>query len=151
MPLLMQAIWGDIWKRTVEKSQRNETNVTLHSFVQTVLRNIWNYTVVKSQTCDCKHQDHHQQQHCHRSHNQNTDDIPTEDLPIGNVYPPLVYPPHTVVMIIIIIITIIPLGTNEATKTDVFSCPEQLNRWPCHSLTHSLTNGTFTFDITEWP
>ena len=32
-----------------------------------------------------------------------------------------------------------------------YSCPEQLNRWPCHSLTHSLTNGTFTFDITEWP
>ena len=29
----------------------------------------------------------------------------------------------------------------------IFSCPEQLNRWPCHSLTHSLTEGTFTFDI----
>ena len=25
-----QAIWGDIWKRTVEKSQTNPTNVTLH-------------------------------------------------------------------------------------------------------------------------
>ena len=35
---------------------------------------------------------------------------------------------------------------------DIFSCPEQLNRWPCHSLTHWLTNSlTFTFDITEWP
>ena len=22
----------------------------------------------------------------------------------------------------------------------VFSCPEQLNRWPCHSLTHSLSH-----------
>ena len=22
----------------------------------------------------------------------------------------------------------------------LFSCPEQLNRWPCHSLTHSLTD-----------
>ena len=32
-----------------------------------------------------------------------------------------------------------------------FSCPEQLNRWPCHSLTHWLTDwlteGTFTFEI----
>ena len=28
---------------------------------------------------------------------------------------------------------------------NVFSCPEQLNRWPCHWLR------TFTFDITEWP
>ena len=24
-----------------------------------------------------------------------------------------------------------------------FSCPEQLNRWPCHSLTHSVTNFYF--------
>ena len=34
---------------------------------------------------------------------------------------------------------------------NVFSCPQQLNRWPCHSLTHWLnhwlTHGTFTFDI----
>ena len=30
----------------------------------------------------------------------------------------------------------------------IFSCPQQLNRWPCHSLSHSVT---FTFDITEWP
>ena len=22
----------------------------------------------------------------------------------------------------------------------IFSCPEQLNRWPCHSLSHSLTD-----------
>ena len=28
----------------------------------------------------------------------------------------------------------------------IFSCPEQLNRWPCHSLTHSLT---FTFAYKE--
>ena len=29
-----------------------------------------------------------------------------------------------------------------------FSCPEQLNRWPCHSLTNSVTDWlTFTFDI----
>ena len=25
----------------------------------------------------------------------------------------------------------------EKTHTLLFSCPEQLNRWPCHSLTHS--------------
>ena len=29
----------------------------------------------------------------------------------------------------------------------IFSYPEQLNRWPCHSPTHSVTQGTFTFDI----
>ena len=33
----------------------------------------------------------------------------------------------------------------------VFSCPQQLNRWPCHwltdSLTHWLSHSTFTFDI----
>ena len=30
----------------------------------------------------------------------------------------------------------------------LFSCPQQLNRWPCHWLTNWVT---FTFDITEWP
>ena len=35
----------------------------------------------------------------------------------------------------------------EAQTFSIFSCPEQLNRWPCHSLTHWLTNSTFTFDI----
>ena len=34
------------------------------------------------------------------------------------------------------------------TPNSLFSCPQQLNRWPCHSLTDWLT---FTFDITEWP
>ena len=29
----------------------------------------------------------------------------------------------------------------------IFSCPEQLNRWPCHSLTHSLTNSRY---FTDW-
>ena len=32
MPLLRQAIWGHILKRTMEKSQTNATNVTLHAF-----------------------------------------------------------------------------------------------------------------------
>ena len=38
----------------------------------------------------------------------------------------------------------------------LFSCPEQLNRWSCHSLTESLSHSlTFTFTIQrailEWP
>ena len=32
----------------------------------------------------------------------------------------------------------------ELDLQGVFSCPGQLNRWPCHSLSHWLT---FTFDI----
>ena len=35
MLLLGQAIWGNIWKHTVEKSQTNISNLTLHIFVQT--------------------------------------------------------------------------------------------------------------------
>ena len=31
--------------------------------------------------------------------------------------------------------------------SSIFSCPEQLIRWPCHSVTHSLTQGTFTFEM----
>ena len=27
----------------------------------------------------------------------------------------------------------------------LFSCPEQLNRWPCHSLTHSLTQSQYFY------
>ena len=29
----------------------------------------------------------------------------------------------------------------------IFSCPEQLNRWPCHWLTRSVSQSTLTFDI----
>ena len=43
-------------------------------------------------------------------------------------------------------------------KEVVFSCPGQLNRWPCHSLTHSLsdwilisTNNQSLGSIKEWP
>ena len=36
----------------------------------------------------------------------------------------------------------------EKNVVVIFSCPQQLNRWPCHWLSQSLT---FTFDITEWP
>ena len=45
-----QAIWGDIWKRTVEKSQSNATNVTLPLFRLAIWGHIWKRTVGKSQT-----------------------------------------------------------------------------------------------------
>ena len=32
----------------------------------------------------------------------------------------------------------------------IFSCPQQLNRWPCHWLTNWLSHFYFC-DITEWP
>ena len=35
MPLFLQAIWGDIWKCTVEKSQTNAANVTLNPLMHT--------------------------------------------------------------------------------------------------------------------
>ena len=50
LPLLRQAIWGDIWKHTVEKSQTNATNVTLHPLMQALWGHIWKRTVEKSQT-----------------------------------------------------------------------------------------------------
>ena len=36
----------------------------------------------------------------------------------------------------------------EILESAVFSCPEQLNRWPCHWVSEWVT---FDFDITEWP
>ena len=50
MPVLRQAIWGHIWERTVEKSQTNATNVTLHPHGQGIWRDILKSTVEKSQT-----------------------------------------------------------------------------------------------------
>ena len=50
MHLLMLAIWGDIWKRTVEKNQTNATCVTLHPLIQVHWGIIWKCTVEKSQT-----------------------------------------------------------------------------------------------------
>ena len=46
---LMQAIWGNIWKFTVEKRQTNATNVTMHPPVQTLWGHIWKHTAAKSQ------------------------------------------------------------------------------------------------------
>ena len=49
MPLLWLAIWGDIWKRTVEKSQTNATNVTMHPLKSAIWGDISKHTVDKSQ------------------------------------------------------------------------------------------------------
>ena len=46
----MQVIWGHIWKRTVEKSRTNATNVTMPLLGQAIWGNIWKYTVEKSKT-----------------------------------------------------------------------------------------------------
>ena len=43
-----QAIWGHIWKRTVEKSQTNATNVTMHPLGHTIWGDIWKYTLEKA-------------------------------------------------------------------------------------------------------
>ena len=50
MALLEQAIWGHIWKRTVEKSQTNATSVIMHPLEQEVWGDIWKRTVEKSHT-----------------------------------------------------------------------------------------------------
>ena len=41
---LMHAIWGNIWKSTVEKSQTNATNVTLPALTQVLWGDIWRDT-----------------------------------------------------------------------------------------------------------
>ena len=45
----MQAHWGHMRKCTVEKSQTNATNVTLHLLGQTIWGDIWKHTVAKNQ------------------------------------------------------------------------------------------------------
>ena len=50
MPLLRQAIWEHIWKCTVEKSQTNATNATLHPLRQAIWGHIWKPTEAKSYT-----------------------------------------------------------------------------------------------------
>ena len=46
--LLLQAISGDIWKHTEEKSQTNTTNKTMYPRVQTIWGHIWKHTVKRS-------------------------------------------------------------------------------------------------------
>ena len=50
MHLLSQAIWGHIWKYTVEKSQTSAANVTLPLLGQMIWRGFWKRTVEKRQT-----------------------------------------------------------------------------------------------------
>ena len=47
---LRQEIWGDTWKPTVEKRQTNATNVIMHPLMQVIWGHIWKHTVEKSQT-----------------------------------------------------------------------------------------------------
>ena len=41
MPSLGQAIWGDLWKSTMEKSRTNATCVTLHPLGHAIWGHIW--------------------------------------------------------------------------------------------------------------
>ena len=50
MNLLGLAIWGVIWKDTVEKNQTNATNVTMHPLRQEIWGDTWKPTVEKRQT-----------------------------------------------------------------------------------------------------
>ena len=50
MHLLLRTVWGLIWKSTVEKSQTDATNVTMHHLRQAILGHIWKHKVEKSQT-----------------------------------------------------------------------------------------------------
>ena len=49
-PLIMQAIKGYIWRRTVEKSQTNATNATMPLLRHAIWGDIWTRTVEKNQT-----------------------------------------------------------------------------------------------------
>ena len=48
---LRQAIWGYIWKYTVEKSWVNATNVIMHSRGRIIWRHIWKHTM-ESNKCE---------------------------------------------------------------------------------------------------
>ena len=50
MLLLRQAIWGHIWKRTLEKNKINATNATMHLIRQAVWGDIWKIIVYESKT-----------------------------------------------------------------------------------------------------
>ena len=50
MQLLIQAIWGCIWKYTAEKSQANVTSVNMPALILVREGHTWNDTVEKSQT-----------------------------------------------------------------------------------------------------
>ena len=50
MQLLIQAIWGYIWKYTAEKSQTNAAIVIIPLLSQAIWGDIWKPTLEKSQT-----------------------------------------------------------------------------------------------------
>ena len=50
MPPLMHTIWGHIWWWTLEKSQTNAFNVTMHPLKQANWSDIWKHTLEKSLT-----------------------------------------------------------------------------------------------------
>ena len=50
MHLLVWIIWGHIWRHTVEKNQTSATNVTMHLLMQAIWGHIWKRTVGKSHT-----------------------------------------------------------------------------------------------------
>ena len=47
MHSIRQAIWGDVWKSTVEKSQTSATSVNMHHLGQAIWGHIWKHTVEK--------------------------------------------------------------------------------------------------------
>ena len=52
LPLLMQAIWWDIWKYRVEKSPTNAINVIMLLIWQANWANIWKHTGEKPNKCN---------------------------------------------------------------------------------------------------
>ena len=57
MPLFRQAIWGHIWKHTVEKSHTNAINVPMHAQMLEILSHIWKKhsgeRLNKCKQCNC--------------------------------------------------------------------------------------------------
>ena len=52
MPFLGQAIWGDLWKSTMEKSRTNATCVTLHPLGHAIWGHIWKTYWRKVKKCN---------------------------------------------------------------------------------------------------
>ena len=46
---LRRVLWGDTWKHTAEKRQKNETSVIMHPLRQAIWRYIWKHIVEKNQ------------------------------------------------------------------------------------------------------
>ena len=57
-------------------------------------------------------------------------------------------PGYQCIMLLLMKMVIIMMMMAKMMVISIFSCPEQLNRWPCHSLTHSVT---VLLIYKEWP